>query len=269
MRADLEPPSGVARPRDMRPLGSAVRIIGLALALTGCGSAEDPASEQVSGQPGQPSEASSAPAWHGCDAAAFDAASAQAAGRVTGPAGEQLLVKLVTGSGPCAGGLVAETPSGITGLAVSELDLDASTAELVRVGGDAGDLLRIDGGAHPRGGFQPHLFRVTENGVAEVTVEGSPLLPFVATDGGAKPATVRCAAPGTVELLDVTTSKPPGVVLAWDVYRTTYRVDTAQLERTEPKLIRDHAADPVLRREMAQLFEPGALFANCSEPWSD
>ena len=40
---------------------------------------------------------------------------------------------------------------------------------------------------HPRGGAQPHLFGVDGDTLAEVTVDGEPLLPFVATDGGWRP----------------------------------------------------------------------------------
>jgi hypothetical protein len=262
MPADAEPSAGLARPTPMRLLATAVLSPALlCLGLTACGDAVDTGGDTGGNTGGDT-------VWGECDAAAFADARAEAAGRLQGADGTVAEVKLTAaGDGPCAHGLVARTDSGTSGVDVSGLDLDPRTAALVSPGGGAPELLRVDGAAHPRGGFQPHLFVLEDDGLAEVTLAGEPVLPFVATDGGAKPSAATCSGDGEIELLEVRTSKPPGVVMAWDVYRSTYPVGSGELEPAQPELVRDHAADPILRREMPELFEPAALFQGCSSPW--
>jgi hypothetical protein len=233
-------------------------ISGLLVAVlaTGCGTAA----------PSSDSAGASAESWRGCTA--DDAATAgQLLGTLGGDGEEPVKVRLVAaGEGPCAGGLVARTATGVEGVDVSALDLDASSAYVVHLRGAPADgpdeLLLVDGAPHPRGGFQPHLFTVS-GGLHEVTRGGDPLLPFVATDGGGLPATARCGDHGTVEVLTATTSEPPGVVLAWDVQRTTYRIGESSVEEVGTEQVRDHAADPVVRKELPQLFESDGLFADC------
>jgi hypothetical protein len=220
---------------------------------SGSGGQEDPGAD----------EETQAAKWRECTDTAYDEADGRA---VRVPTGEGTVsVKLPTG-GPCAGGLVARVGDGVAGLDVRGLDLDPSTAEVVRLGGATSGgpaaLLRVDGGTHPRGGFQPHLFLVSES-VQELTVDGRPLLPFIATDGGMAPMTVACTDDGGVAVLAATTSEPPGVVLAWDVERTTYDVSGTEVVQTGTEQLEDHIADPLLRKEMPELFEPGALFENC------
>lgn len=200
--------------------------------------------------------------WGDCDQEAFSRAGGTVARVRIDSEDQPVTVKLVTGKGPCAGGLVVRYGSGVTGQDVSGLDLEPDTAEVVSIGEQA--VLRIDGAGHPRGGFQPHLFSV-EEGMAELSVNGGPLLPFVATDGGAAPMAVRCGRPGTVEVLTATTSEPPGVVLAWDVRRTTYEVHGSEATEIDSEQIRDHTADPLLHEQMPELFEPGGLLDNCGD----
>jgi len=233
----------------------AVLFAAVAALVAGCGQQDAPLPEDDA--------APRAVQWRGCTAAAFADDPAPAV-RLPTTAGT-VAVKLPT-DGPCAGGLVARVADGVAGLDVSDLALDPGTAQVVHLRGAAdGDpvaVLRVDGGAHPRGGFQPHLF-LAQGGVDEVTTDGRPLLPFVATDGGAAPMTATCTDDGGVAVLNATTSEPPGVVLAWDVERSTYRITGAEAQPGGTEQIRDHAADPLLREEMPALFEPGALFADC------
>ncbi|MGA9746997.1 MAG: hypothetical protein WBQ50_06040 [Nocardioides sp.] len=227
--------------------------LALSLSLVGCGQASGPGSADAGGDTAATPSEPGTTRWKDCTVAAFERSDAP----VTELAGGQ--VKLPA-SGPCAGGLVRLGDAGVSGVDITALDLDSSSLRVVRLdGGD--DLVRIDGGRHPRGGFQPHLF-TTSGDVEELTVDGQPLIPFVATDGGMAPMTVRCGPGGTVELLRATTSEPPGVVLAWDVEQTTYDV-TASVREVGTEQLRDHAADPVLRGDLPALFDPEALFANC------
>jgi hypothetical protein len=226
----------------------------VAALVAGCGEQGTPASED-----------DRAATWRGCTTAAYDEADGDPI-RVPAGAGGTVTVKLAT-SGPCGGGLVARVPDGVVGLDVGELDLDPSTAEVVRLSGagSAGEpvaLLRVDGDAHPRGGFQPHLFVVTDS-VQEATVDGEPLVPFVATDGGMAPMTATCTDDGGVAVLTATTSEPPGVILAWDVERTTFHIPAPGTVSSVTAQVEDHIADPLLRKKMPELFEPGALFTNC------
>ena len=254
------------RPTCMRTslMATLAPLAAVATLVAGCGEQAAPRPERDAPAAGEDRVAT----WRECTAAAYDAADAPA---LQVPTGEgSVTVKLPTG-GPCAGGLVARVPAGVVGLDVSGLDLDPATAEVARLSGPDTPggpvaLLRVDGGVHPRGGFQPHLFVVTDrptDSVQEATVDGEPLLPFVATDGGMAPMTATCTDDGGVALLTATTSEPPGVVLAWDVERTTFHLPAPGTVSTASEQIADHVADPLLRKKMPELFEPGALFANC------
>lgn len=236
------------RPRRMGRLSGCAGAALLVVGLTACG-------DQSAGP-------SAAEAWGDCDSAAFERADGQVARLDLEDENGPVVVKLVTGDGPCGGGLVAGLDAGVAGHDVSGLDLDPTTAEVVTLDGGA-TLLRIDGEGHPRGGFQLHLFAVAD-GVAEVRVDGAPLVPFVATDGGAAPAAVRCGPDGTVQLLRATTSKPPGVVLAWDVHRTTYRIRGSEAVEVGTEQVRDHTADPLLHEQMPELFQTGGLLDDCT-----
>ena len=237
------------RPTSMRtPTTISVLLV---LALLGACGAETTHTEPV--RPAQ---------WGDCTLDALETAGGTEVATISDAGTAETTVRLVPpGDGPCAGGLVARSDSGVEGLAAAGLDLDVDSARVVTLaGGD--EILLVNGGAHPRGGFQPHVFAF-DDGLHEVLVEGNPLLPFVATDGGGLPATATCRDDGGIDVLAATTSEPPGVVMAWDVQRTSYRLDGGEATRTGTRQIRDHAADPVLREEMPALFEPDGFFSDC------
>lgn len=239
----------------MRPPSVLIGLAAAPLALmAGCGSQQGAA-----GGPGDgdPSTDASAASWQGCTPQAFDAAGPTVLTLDDGTA-----VKLPT-DGPCAGGLVVRADGGVAGTDVRDLGLVADTAAVLDAGQAAGGaVLRIDGGVHPRGGFQPHVYVVGDGSVDEVTADGRPVVPFVATDGGMAPLAVRCG-DGSLEVLTATTSEPPGVVLAWDVRGTTYQLGPDGARRTGTTVVAKDAADPVLHRDMPELFDPGRLFAGC------
>jgi hypothetical protein len=125
-------------------------------------------------------------------------------------------------------------------------------------------LALAQGKPHPRGGYQWHLFtRVPGQGTVEVTHDGQPLLPFVSTDGGGSPMTATCTKSGQVAVYTAQPHQPPGVVLAWDVTRTTYALHGSTATQVSSKVVRKAAADPTLRKQMPQLFHPTRLFAGC------
>ncbi len=120
------------------------------------------------------------------------------------------------------------------------------------------------GRAHPRGGYPLHVFtRDGEGRVVEVRYGGRPLLPFVATDTVAAAMTATCARDGEVAVTTATVHEPPGIILAWDVTRTTYRLHGARAEKVATTSVGRSVADPVLRRRMPALFHPGEIFADC------
>lgn len=244
----------MTRPISMRTSLAFSAVLVLAL-LGGCAE-QRPASSQA-----PPAR------WGDCDVDAFAGAGGGEVGALAGSDGEHHPVHLVPpGDGPCAGGLVVRTADGVTGIDVAGLALDPSTARIVELEGASGppELLLVRGGAHPRGGFQPHLFVLAERGLGEVTAGGRSLLPFVATDGGGTPTTAACGPGGSIHVLAASTSEPPGVVLAWDVRRTTYALEGATAKQTGSEQLVDHAADPVLRNDMPELFaEDGSFFADC------
>ncbi len=265
-----EPGAPIVRRMSMRTLGTAAVLTALLLGA-GCGQAADPADLDSAGDDPAGSASSPPPGWGGCTAEDLAAASA-VTGDVATDGGTARVSLVADAPGPCANALVAQVGDAMSGVDVGGLQLDASTAQLVSLTGpgDAGgELLRVDSEGHPRGGFQPHLFTMTADGLVEVLLDGRPLLPYVATDGGAPPMTVTCHEDGGVGLLQASTSKPPGVVLAWDVQLTTYDVVTGEASVTSDRQIRDHAADPTLRQEMPELFDTGVLFADCSTPWGE
>jgi hypothetical protein len=165
------------------------------------------------------------------------------------------------GAGACADLLLADGVSAD----VAGLDLVPKQATVVHLHGtDASDLVLLSAAPHPRGGWQPHLFGSGgESGLTEVTVDGRPVLPFVATDGGAPPMTATCTPDGGIALLTAKAHEPPGVVLAWDVTETVYTVKDGHARTTGSKLVEEAAADPLLRKQRPELFD-GTLFANCS-----
>lgn len=238
------------RPTRMRT-GTTIPALVVLTLLGGCGT-EPPLAERSG-----PSQ------WGDCTVEALDSAGGRQVATLDGGGRTDAQVRLIPpGGGPCAGGLVARVGSGVTGLDAAGLDLDAASAKIVDLDGDSGQLLVVNGGAHPRGGFQPHVFSLV-GGMHEVQVDGGPLLPFVATDGGGTPVTATCRGDGGFDVLTATTSEPPGVVLAWDVQRTSYRLEGGKVTTTGSEQVRDHTADPVLREEMPALFEPDGFFSDC------
>ena len=248
----------------MRPIGMRRLLVVLALvpsvALAGCGSltgSDDGAADgsgPPSGAPGQ--------AWGDCTQEAFEAADSPATTLRHDGWGTDMQLKLPS-DGPCAGALVASGPGGVVGVDVGSDELDGSSVSVLDAGPLGGSVLvRVDGGMHPRGGFQPHLYLVGPDAMREVTVNGHPVVPFVATDGGMAPLAVRCG-DDTLEVLSATTAEPPGVMLAWDVQRTTYTLSGDGSQEQGSASLEEDVADPLLRRDMPELFDPARLFTGC------
>ena len=163
----------------------------------------------------------------------------------------------------CAGSLVATTSAGVVGTRVQDLDLVVGSARVVDLTGDGGDLVLLEAQPHPRDGAQSHLFGYGNDELTEVTVDGKPLLPFVATDGGGSPMSATCTDDGGIEVVTAITHEPPGIVLAWDVRRTTYAIEDGTARQNGTPTVEEAVVDPLLRKEEPELFT-GKLLTDCA-----
>ena len=162
----------------------------------------------------------------------------------------------------CAGRLVAKVGGSTAGVDVAPLDLDATRARVVHLHG-AGDLVLVPSRRAADGRFQPHLFGAGRQGLTEVLLHGEPVLPPFASEPGTAPMTTTCTDGGGVSVVTARAHQPPGIILAWDLTRTTYDVRDGVAVRVRTSVTENAGADPVLRRRMPHLFDR-SLFAGCS-----
>ena len=171
-------------------------------------------------------------------------------------------VRLVgPGAGRCAGSLTADLGGTIAGVAVRNLDLVAPHAIVVRPRGKR-DVVLVRSRATATGQWQPHLFGIDGGRLAEITDHGRPVLPVVQTSRGSAPMDAACTPSGGIALFTAKAHEPPGIILAWDVTRTTFAVRGSRAVRTDRSMVKVAAADPVLRKDMPGLYD-GRLFTNC------
>lgn len=95
----------------------------------------------------------------------------------------------------------------------------------------------------------------------ELKVDGHSLLPFVALDVQEHPLSVDCTNGGLV-VTEATTHKPEGVAFAWDVTRTTYAVDGAQVTPGATRGVADNVLPRQLDAKYADLVKHTA-FKSC------
>jgi hypothetical protein len=98
---------------------------------------------------------------------------------------------------------------------------------------------------HPRGGFQLRVFAPEKGTWTELEVDGHPLVPFIALDVKEHPLSIDCEDGGVV-VTEAVPHEPHGVVFAWDVRRTSYAVDGAEVTAGTA----DEVADNVLPRQL-------------------
>lgn len=250
-----------------RVLGSglAAAVAGLAVAgLAGCGQAEpsDETGAAESPVTESPAPESSTPEAYGdCTPEAF--AEAPGRGGKLSAGTDAVTVRLVpAGEGPCAGALLALADDKVTGVDVTGLDLEPRSMRVVETAGGE-RVLRVDSVAHPRGGFQPHLFLVDDEGVSEVLLDEWPLLPYIATDGGALPVTATCPPSGGIGVLSATPYEEADP-LTWDARLAAYDVSGGTARVVADDLVADRVTSRELRQQHPELFDTGVLFAGCS-----
>ncbi len=147
---------------------------------------------------------------------------------------------------------------------VAELAGDAPPASgdlaAVRVPGRTGDLL-LTTAKHPRGGFQATLYGYADGELAELTVDGKPIFPFVATDALTDPIAATCV-DGGFEIDHARRHEPIGVVPAWDVDQTTYTIDGNTVTKGATTEVADNVLDKELHQKYSDLVDY-SLFENC------
>ncbi len=234
--------------------GSAV-VVGL-MALTllaGCG--DDGGTPGPGTSSGPSSERGAACA----DSSAVDSADTLASIDLDGD-GTREPVLLTAPGGECGDLLFAEVDGAPHGLDTPALSPMEDATRAVQLPGRKGELLLVEQG-QVGGGYQPRLFGYARDGLAELVEDDKPVLPFVATDATVIPYTVSCARNGFV-MDRAVAHEPPGVVFAWDIQRTTYRVKGTKVTHGKAR----ETADNVLPERLGEEYPALArhdLFPDC------
>ena len=163
----------------------------------------------------------------------------------------------------CSGGpaLVADVGGHpVSAPVAGELPVTRGNMRVISVPGRTGDVLVVEQ-HHPRGGFQARLYGYANGTLAELTVGGEPVFPFVATDTLTDPTSARCVDRG-LEVTHARAHTPLGVVPAWDVFRTTYTLDGNTVSEGATQEIADNVLEKDFRATYRKLVDY-SLFENC------
>jgi len=249
----MEPRSGPSRPiRMTRTL--MVTLAAAGMLLSGCG-------EQPSVPPKQVSEALA-----GCTQAQSKAA-VRHAGAVPAEVdldgdGSPDKVLLTRDDGPCPGVLFTTVKDRRYSAKVRDpAGLELSSATRVSLPGRDGDLLALRA-EHPRGGFQVQVYGF-DDALGEVTADGQPVVPFVATDTTDSYLSVTCA-DGELVVRQAVAHEPPGIVFAWDVRETRYAVDGLRATGGATREVADNILDQRLGREFPDVKHRRMFVKGCS-----
>jgi hypothetical protein len=169
----------------------------------------------------------------------------------------------VTGPhGACRDTLVAHVGDRVSSLRLGGARLDPASVTLVQLPGRRGLLVGARQ-AHPRGGFQVHLFGYGSGRLRELLDRhGNPLVPFVATDAGATPVSAGCGHDALV-VEQAVTHRRAGLVPTWDVRRTSYTVSGAQVTGERSRTVASGLTPARLRQRFPDLAGH-VLFRDCA-----
>ncbi len=210
----------------------------IAGALSACGVAGAPAS-----QPSAPAKIA------GCAASADAIAQAPEVVKtdLDGDGKPESLRRVTQPGLPCTGALVAVIGGRLSGAAVAEPGKFRVRAVRLAPGGRQYAVVTV---THPRGGFATHIFGEGDDGLAELSHKGHPVVAFVATDTNTGYVDVTCGDPGALVVRTARAHEPPGVIATWDIWESTYIV-SGTVVSTAPET---KVADNVLPEEMAAKF---------------
>ena len=171
------------------------------------------------------------------------------------------LLSLTAGTGPCRNTRVARIGHHDASLALGRTRLATGSVTLVEVPGRRG--LLVVAREPRRHGFQPHLFAYAAGRLGELRDRnGSPVVPFVGAGAAATPVTAGCARRGIV-VEQAVLHRPRGVVVTWDVRRTTYAVSGTRVVGRQATRVADNVLPPRLRQRRPDLVHH-VLFRNCA-----
>jgi hypothetical protein len=217
----------------------------MALTLVGCGStAAD-----------KPAASSSAPGVESCVTNSVIDASRTLAPVDLAGSGAPAGVNFYVGSGDCKNLLLATLDGKVRALETPvDLSLGRVSVRAITVPGRKGQLL-LAVAKHPRGGFQVYLFGYAAGKLAQLTLHGRPVVPFVATDTGTQLAT-HCSRNG----IQVDTAKFRSG--SWTVFRTTYAIAGTEVTSKGRKVERSGLDDAKLEQQYSSLSRHD-LFEDC------
>jgi hypothetical protein len=233
-------------------------VVAALLVVAGCGSAEQ------SGGGGGDSTGAGSDAQAGsrtvggcsADSAEVTGAKTLATADLDGD-GTAEAVKLTAVTGECPSTLFAEMGESFISTTVpaeppvtSAYAVDPGTHDLVVTKAD-----------HPRGGYQLRVYAGTRDELAELEVDGQPLLPFVATDVKEHPWSIDCGDGGLV-FTEAVAHEPVGVAAAWDIKQTTYDVNGTTVTAGPTKEVADNVLPQDLGKKYPDLVRHAA-FASC------
>jgi len=239
----------------MRTLVRTSTILAALLCFTSCGS-----TEPTDGGSGDPKDEPTAKVGR-CpvDSPAVVSARTIATADLDGD-GQSEAIKLTAPDGDCASLLFAKLGEGF---AHAQMPIGApplSEAFAVEVPGREGALL-VTRQDHPRGGFQLRVYAAGADELVELKADDHPLVPFVALDVQEHPLSIDCTDGGVV-LTEAVAHKPPGVVFAWDIQRTTYALEGAEVTAEETEEIADNVLPAQLEAKYPDLVDYAA-FKSC------
>ena len=246
----------VRRTTMMRTLGRTSVLLVAVLCFASCGS-----SESTDGGSGGGKEEPTAEKVGQCpvDSPAVVSARTVATADLDGD-GKAEAIKLTAPDGDCANVLFAKLGEGFVHAQMPVGAPPLSKAFAVEVPGREGALL-VTRQDHPRGGFQLRLYAAGPDELVELKADDHSLVPFVALDVQERPLSVDCTDGGVV-LTEAVAHKPPGVVFAWDIQRTTYAVEGGEVTAGETQEIADNVLPSQLEAKYPELVDYSA-FKSC------
>jgi hypothetical protein len=230
-------------------------MVGVLLLFAGCGSAQH---DDGSTSAGSDAEKGSAMVGD-CSASSTQVTAAKTltSADLDGD-GTPEAVKLTNPGGDCSTTLFAKLGEGYVATAVPT---EPAVSSAFAVDPGSGGQLVVTKADHPRGGYQLRVYAADSTELAELTVDGQSLLPFVATDVQEHPWSIDCSADGLV-FTEAVAHEPVGVAAAWDIKQTTYAVDGTSVTKGATKEVADNVLPNELGTKYPDLAKHSA-FASC------
>lgn len=258
--------------RRPRPTTAAAATAVLALLLAGCGSQEpsptgasggsDAAQDSSPGSSASQDAAAAGSATVGdCDADSAAVREARTLARVDlSGDGTRVPVRVTGSSGSCPDRVFVPVGDGFAVAPATPGEPPVDAAHAVVVPGVEGALLATRQ-SHPRGGLQLRLYAEQDGRLVELVRDGGaaqPLLPFVALDAPTGGVSARCT-DGSIVVTEAVAHEPAGVVMAYDVRRTTYAVRDGEAVAGPTEETADNVLPAQLQQRFPDLLGPDVL----------